>query len=133
MKKITALKLVAILAGISLTNIASAAFPNGLWQLEQYDFVTKTKINTMLACIYTDGTVKMGASLPFNDWVGNWKRTGDSILIRVKTIDSANYGSYSVAASNLTLMTSYGQSWSIYNIGSGFYTSSVWTFKSSTC
>jgi hypothetical protein len=132
-KTMTLLKSIAILAGFALTNTANAAFPIGLWQLEQYDFVTKAKINTMLACIYTNGTIKMGGSIPFNDWEGNWKRTGDLILLRMKTINSANYGAYSVVASNQTVMTSYGQSWTIYNTASGFYTTSVWTFKNSVC
>ncbi len=34
------------LAGLVLTNVANAAFPNGLWQVDHYDFVTKAKIST---------------------------------------------------------------------------------------
>ena len=133
MKKITLLKTALFFAGFELTNIAHAALPVGFWQIDNYDFVTKAKISTAFACILSDGTLKAGLSLPFNDWYGNWKRNGDLILLRTNNVNAVSVGASYLVASNTKLMTGYSQSWTTSNTNEGFYTTVVWTFKKTTC
>jgi hypothetical protein len=134
MKVTTSFKITAILAGLVLTNVANAAFPNGLWQVDQYDFVTKTKINTVTACINSNGTLKLGASMTTIDWNGNWKKNGDLLLLKMNNIDGKSVATYSLIESSANIMTGYNQSWNMFSgTSGGFYANAVWTFKSATC
>jgi hypothetical protein len=133
MKKITLLKSAGILAGLALTNMAHAAFPAGLWQVVNYDFVTKAKINTVQVCISNDGTMKAGLSMLSIDSTGNWKKNGDLILMRVNNTNGSGSGAFFLTVNNTKLMTGYNQSWGILSTSEGFYTTGAWTFRSTTC
>jgi hypothetical protein len=123
-----------LLLAILLPSIANAAFPIGYWRLDQYDFITKAHINTNVACLYGDGTAAFGSQVINPEWRGNWKRNGDLILLKANNVDGTHVSTYSILASNLKLMTSYGQSWNI-SLGTSiesYYVNTVWTFINST-
>jgi hypothetical protein len=133
MKMITLLKITIISVGIVLTNTANAAFPIGLWQVSHYDFVNKVKINSgsgLSMCILSNGTIKGLATE--SAWNGNWKKSGDLVLIRMT--DGGMVGSWVVTQNNPKLMTGYNQSWSgVSDTSNGLYTTSVWEFKNTVC
>lgn len=137
MKLISLLKATAFAVSVLLANSVNAAVfsPVGLWQLDQYDFVSKAKINTVYTCIKADGTAKQGDVTMFNVvYNGNWKQNGDLLLIRFNNIDYKQVGTYSLIASNAKLMTGYNQSWNMTSgTSNGSYVSVVWTLKNSTC
>ena len=81
-------------------------------------------------CILSNGTIKGLATE--SAWNGNWKKSGDLVLIRMT--DGITVGSWSVTQNNLKLMTGYNQSWTgVSDTSSGFYTTTVWEFKNTVC
>jgi len=139
MKKITSLKFIVILASILLTNIANASppiNPIGLWRLDQFDFITKRKINSYLACFSSDGTIMSGATIANPDWFGSWIKNGDLIQVRMNNIDNKKVDAYFITMISPWTMTGYGQSWEIdINEGggtsAGYYVTNNWHFINS--
>lgn len=136
MKIIHFVKITALTIGLTFAGMANAAFPAGLWQLDQYDFVSKVKINTQYSCIKADGTAKLGGdpTMATFDWTGNWKNTGDLVLLRFNNLTPSGVASYSLIRSNPKLMTGYNVSWDVtVGTATGPYVTSAWTFKKATC
>jgi hypothetical protein len=131
MKKL-AVFLLTIYGSIN-ANVANAASPVGLWEVAQYDFATKAYINIVKVCFLSNGTLKHYSNYPsFIDWNGQWKQNGDLVLMRMNNINGVGVGENTLTIYSPNTMTGYGQSWSITNTATGYYTSSVWTFKG-TC
>ena len=61
-----------------------------------------------------------------------WRQNGDLVLMRMNSTNGLDVGENTLTIYSPNTMTGYGQSWDITNTSTGFYTSSVWTFKG-TC
>ncbi len=130
----TMFKASILFAGFFMVNAANAAFPVGLWQVDQFDLINKTKINTMQTCFSNNGTLKHGSSMSSINWTGTWKRKEDLVLMRMNNINGVDVAENTlIAYSPAKVMAGHGQSWSISDSSTGFYTSSVWTFKGPSC
>jgi hypothetical protein len=123
-----------VMAG--LATVANAAVtPVGLWQVDQYDFVTKSKINTVQVCFSGAGTVKHGnPTLGSSEMNGTWKQQGDVVLLRLTSASNkSNTGDYALTIYNQDFMAGYNQSWNTADTSGGFHTTAIFTFKGPSC
>lgn len=133
MKQKAYLKTIALLGGFALAGTAHAAFPVGLWEVEQNDFVTDEKINTAYACFSGNGTYKMGMSTQYYDWNGLWKMNGRTVIVNQNHVDGEYVSAYVSTKSNNKLMTGYSVGWGISSLSDNHYLTTVWTYKGSKC
>lgn len=125
MKKLSFTKICVLLTSMFLVSAAHAAVPVGLWNVGQYNFVTKAFINSASACVKSDGSFTINT-----DWSGHWKKTGDLLLLRMNNTVNLEWSSaYSLTVTHAKLMTGHGVGWIGLNTTNDTYTTSVWTYK----
>jgi hypothetical protein len=134
MKKISVLKLSALLAGIFAANAAIAAFPEGYWKADYYQIGYTYPGYSVNVCIKADKTLAVTDPRAANA-NGFWTLHNTDILLHTVEADPLSWKrAYQMHRVDSTHLTGWVQSFTSYGtFGTALYNKTKWTYQLASC